>query len=455
MPRHCPHLLLITLALFAGFACTASSEPAGLTRAELLNPETCKECHQQHYDQWKGSMHAHAGDDPVFLAMNAKAVEEDGVGDFCVNCHAPMAVIEGYTTDGTNMDEVPEHLRGITCYFCHTVVAVEGAHNNPLVLSGGATMLGGLRDPVANPAHASAYSPLHDRTTLESAALCGTCHDIVNPVGQHIERTYSEWQASLFSKDDPSQQLTCSQCHMVGSDGLAAEYEGVSLRRIHDHSFPGVDVALTDWPSAEAQRALVGDELDNSVRAQLCVFENAGGVAVWVTLENIGAGHSWPSGAAVDRRAWVEVVAYEGDAEVWSSGKVGDDEAVSEYAGTDPQLFRLGDTIYDSSGEETHDFWAAVGYESRLLPAPTARSPADPAYVDTHVLHQYTLPTALPTRVTMRLRIRPMGLDILGELVAEGRLAQSVRDAMPTFTLGPTVIEWSQGQGEPCNPKVF
>src|SRR5688572_9748953 len=100
-----------------------------------MDPETCKTCHPKHYREWSGSMHAYASDDPVFLAMNARGQEEVAtLGDFCVQCHAPMAVRTGATTDGLNLAELPRHLKGVTCYFCHTVSAVEGTHNNPLVL---------------------------------------------------------------------------------------------------------------------------------------------------------------------------------------------------------------------------------------------------------------------------------------------------------------------------------
>lgn len=449
--------LLAALTAFAPLASCVQEpvEPTMLTREQMLDPLTCAVCHKKHYDEWAGSMHAYAGDDPVFLALNAKAVRDDDVGDFCVKCHAPMALAEGATVDGTNLPDVPQHLKGVTCYFCHAVESVEGTHNNPLKLGLDTVMRGSYKDPLANVGHPSAYSALHDRKSLESAKLCGACHDIVNPKGLHIERTYSEWQGSLYSKDDPSQQLTCSQCHMPGSDRVAADYPNAVTRRVHDHSMPGVDVALTPWPGAEAQRALIQTDLDNTVRAQLCVFENAGGVAVWVTLENVGAGHSFPSGATQDRRAWVEVLAFEGQNEVWSSGKIGEDQSLEEVAANDAQLFRLGDVLVDGEGEETHDFWSAEGYTSNLLPAPTARSPVDPAYIDTHVLHQYVLPTALPSRVTMRLRVRPMGFEILDELVADGLLEQSIRDAMPTWTLGPTVIEWRADSGEACNPTTF
>ena len=47
-------------------------------------------------------MHAYASDDPVFRAMNQRAQRETSgaLGDFCVKCHAPMAVQKALTTDG-------------------------------------------------------------------------------------------------------------------------------------------------------------------------------------------------------------------------------------------------------------------------------------------------------------------------------------------------------------------
>ena len=51
---------------------------------------------------------------------------EGALGDFCVSCHAPMAVREGLTTDGSNLDELPDYAKGVTCFFCHTAEAVEG-----------------------------------------------------------------------------------------------------------------------------------------------------------------------------------------------------------------------------------------------------------------------------------------------------------------------------------------
>src|SRR4051812_21571033 len=177
---------------------------------------TCATCHDAHYRDWSGSMHAYASRDPVFLAMNRRGQRQTHgeLGPFCVNCHAPMAVRENATTDGLNLDQVPAQLQGITCFFCHSVDAVNGTHNNPLHLSDDLTMRGPFSD-AAPTVHQSTASPLHDRDQVTSASLCGACHDIVTGHGASIETTFAQWQASVFSQ--PPAGETCGQCHMAQS----------------------------------------------------------------------------------------------------------------------------------------------------------------------------------------------------------------------------------------------
>ena len=130
-------------------------------------------------------MHAYAADDPVFLAMNARGQRETGggLGDFCVRCHAPVALRTGATRDGLNLPELPRSQKGVTCYFCHQVTDVTDSHNNALSIAEDETMRGAIRDPQTPHAHRAAYSPLHDRTMRDSATLCGSCHDVVTPAG--------------------------------------------------------------------------------------------------------------------------------------------------------------------------------------------------------------------------------------------------------------------------------
>ena len=68
----------------------------------LMQPDTCMTCHPRHTREWASSMHAYAGVDPVFVALNRKGQEDTGgaLGSFCVRCHAPVALALGLTTDG-------------------------------------------------------------------------------------------------------------------------------------------------------------------------------------------------------------------------------------------------------------------------------------------------------------------------------------------------------------------
>lgn len=421
-----------------------------LTEEELKDPQQCQKCHPTHYKEWSGSMHAYAAEDPVFLAMNARGQRETkgALGTFCLDCHAPLAVRAGATKDGLDLDKVDKKLKGVTCYFCHSVTEVTGAHNNPLKLTEDGTLRADLADPVKTGAHQSAYSKLHDRDQLESAGLCGSCHDIETPNGTKLERTFSEWQGTIFAH--PPIALTCGQCHMDSKQGLAADAPGVPLRKIHSHMFPGVDVALTDFPEAEAQRAAVQASLDTNLQAEICVKGQpmASGAILQVVLDNVGAGHSWPSGSTQDRRAWVEVVASAADQVVYQSGVVKDGESVIGLA--DPDLWLIRDCLLDAKGKEVHMFWEASSYESNQLPGPVTSNPTDPNYYLTHVIQTYPRPSSSPSslsvypdKVTMRVRLAPIGLDVLDDLIASNDLDPALKAKMPVFTLASTNLTWT------------
>jgi len=435
--------LLALVLLLMG--CTGSNEPA-LSIEQIRDPEACRGCHPVHYGEWAGSMHAYAADDPVFLAMNERGQREtEGeLGDFCVKCHAPLAVELGETEDGLNLDELPQSLKGVTCAYCHQIDDTDGSHNAALVLSEDGIMRGGIVSPVATGAHVSAYSPLHDRNDLRSSDLCGPCHDVVTQAGVHLERTYQEWQGSIFAEDTVF-RLSCGNCHARGQDGYVADLPDMPLRRLHRHGMAGVDVAITPFADLERQRGWVQDELDGTLFASICVSPIAAGVEIIIRLDNVSAGHSWPSGSAQDRRAWAEVIAYSGDQVVFSSGVVTDDQAITAL--DDPYLFLLRDKGFDAQGNEAHMFWDIASVESNLLSTSVTNDPLDPAFF--HFKEQsYPVFGVVPDRITLRERIRPMGLEILDDLISSGDLDQQVRAQMPTFDLQSTVLEWSGEVGD-------
>lgn len=448
-------LLAMTASAVALAAACSSSEPAPqsptttLTREQLLDPATCKGCHPDAYREWSGSMHAYAADDPVFRAMNARGQRETkgALGTFCVGCHAPMAVRDGLTKDGLDLDALPAKLKGVTCYFCHTVDRVEGTHNAPLHLAGDATMRGGIADPAPTGAHGSAHSPLLDREHADSARMCGACHDITNDHGAALERTFAEWQASVFSQPGGA---TCSQCHMEQSKEARpiATPSGSPPRRAHGHGFPGVDVSLTPgFPEEAAQRAAVESLLGTTLQSALCVKTIGDAAAVRVLVDNVAAGHAWPSGASQDRRVFFEVIAEKGGARIYSSGVVSDGTPVTATLASDPDLWLLRDCIADEAGKPVHMFWEAAQIEPRQLPAQVTFNALDPRFYQGHIVQSYPRSgstfAGIPDRVTLRVRVSPIGLDVLDDLVASGDLAPDVRARMPTFDVGETLV-WTK-----------
>ena len=450
----------VVLALLVLLA-ACESDDAGrppLTSAELMDPESCKGCHARTFTEWSASMHAYAVEDPVFKAMNAQA-QDAGLGDFCVSCHAPMAVREGAFANGdfNDFEQVPDHLEGVTCFFCHTTVDVERDHNNGLVLAredsnddNDDILWGGIADPVQPYAHRAAASKFFDRTRPESNQMCGSCHDIVVPgTDFHLERTYEEYLSSVYTQDTGGQ--ACIDCHMDPSTNkeVVADYEGVQLRWRQSHLFPGVDVPLTPFPGREAMVSAVERHMLPSSISYFSVVPDIslGFFRFTVALETM-AGHRMPSGAAQDRRMWLEWIAFDAEDQVIAeSGTIDDDEV---EVGHDPQLWLMRDILFDEDGEETHVFWeAASRNDAELLPVPTSLQVGAHTLERTFDLEMKTgmLP---PARIELRLRMRPIGLDVLQELVDAGDLDQTVLAEMPTFTVYQATAEWP----EPENPNL-
>lgn len=448
---HRPGASMAALISLVCLSCTEEPSRPMLTRDELLDPESCKDCHPRHYTEWSASMHAYALEDPVFEAMNTRGQEEtDGeLGQFCVNCHAPMAVREGaFADDFADLEQVPKQLRGVTCYFCHQVSDVERPHNAGLTLADDGVMRGGIRNPVQPWAHKAEYSELHDRRSTKSSEVCGACHDIVTPAGVELERTYKEYLTTVVSRPGDGFN-SCQTCHMRSSEGseVVAIYPDVPARTRRSHLFPAVDVPLTPFPGREAMVAAVTEfALPQSLGYFALVPGSGDGLQITLELET-QAGHAQPSGAAQDRRMWLEIRAFNEDGSVrFESGVIGDDdieEVPPGEPGHDPYLCIWRDRLYDTAdpddpdAREVHMFWEARSYRPRLVPPPTNATPGGhTSFCEYNVANPADVSDrSRPARIEIRVRIRPMGQDVLTDLVASGHLDERIRDEMPTFTL--------------------
>ncbi len=176
-------------------------------QAPLLGAlSNCDGCHG-YYDQavepvenWMGSMMAHAGRDPVFWAALAVAEGDfPGAGNYCIRCHSPRGFQEGRAsaTDGSGLNPTIDH-NGIECAICHNMVnpnAQEhpGVQIAPFIANnGGAPATGwygsGMQVLAGN---STRYGPYNNATAghswaqslfHRSAEMCGTCHEVSNPV---------------------------------------------------------------------------------------------------------------------------------------------------------------------------------------------------------------------------------------------------------------------------------
>lgn len=396
----------------------------------LATPDQCTDCHAGYgspevepYRNWQGSMMAQSGRDPLMWAAMAVANQDlDESGETCLRCHLPRGWIEGRSvpTDGTAMNAGDRH--GVQCSVCHRMVdpfggqdapvadaAIIAALMVPVTTLGSAQMvidpearLRGPFDVVADnagdphvPSHGTLVSPFH-----QSSALCGTCHNVGNPVfsrnagggydpnpfGQPgnlalafpEQSTYDEWKESEYASagvyapqfgGNKAVVSTCQDCHMPDVSGIDAE-DGPLRDDLPLHSMVGANTFI---PKVLPYHPVFGDEVDREVlldgadkaeamlrkAATLSADISAGQLTVRVSNES---GHKLPTGYPDGRRMWLHVRATDAERRVvFESGRyvfetatlVGHDSANGE-PDYDPYL-QVWEAVHGMSPE-----WAAV-----------------------------------------------------------------------------------------------
>lgn len=363
----------------------------------------CTFCHSDYdvdtapFDTWTVSLMGQSARDPVWHAALTIANQDvHGAGEFCIRCHAPGAWLGGRSTTGTIEEFHPEDFDGINCNFCHRVVNPElgpdsavgypgdppepdvpilaalakeglipqGSGNARFVVDPADNRRGPLDDIAVN-LHGLTpsgdlskliYSPFHTK-----GQMCGTCHDVSNPVfvktksGSYApgklgephptqnphdmfpeQRTYSEWLNSTFATegvffedrrfggpDHPTGIMSsCQDCHMPLNFGGACAFAGEKgefpFRNVPQHSFAGANT----WVIA-AIRTVLADEADfiglteervDAARmrniqmlrdaSDMQITQEKGDVVVRVVNQT---GHKLPTGYPEGRRMWLNV----------------------------------------------------------------------------------------------------------------------------------------------------
>jgi hypothetical protein len=206
----------------------------------LESPNKCDNCHGGYNSavepahNWRGSMMAHAGRDPIFWATVAVAEQDfDGAGDLCIRCHSTGGWLAGRSTPTDGSGLAAGDSDGVECDYCHKLTnpddsehqgnqfapfranrgedpALEGYYGSGMSsMWGGSDKLGPYNDAEAR--HQFMQSYFH-----RDVDFCGTCHDVSNPVTGDLAHNHGQMQPS---EDDP---VTASGIPGAPVEGKAA-----------------------------------------------------------------------------------------------------------------------------------------------------------------------------------------------------------------------------------------
>lgn len=305
------------------------------TPLKAAPPGGCGDCHSPQRDQWLSSAHAGAAVDPWVLDLLSGDGSPSGANGyvftdlhpgetgFCASCHSPVAEAVAPGTHLLGEVTGDAELEGVTCTACHqldrfsTNLAAMHLVGDPPGASfrfpdagvGGTEThqhVWGPLDDVSYPFMRPAYAPV-----FASSKMCATCHQYANPTtGAPGQTTYSEWTASAWSQPGPGFR-TCQDCHMpqASEDGpIAVPNVGNAPTRPaeqrHDHFF------------SSASAAGMADALD----IETGVSVERARLTVSTTIENVGMGHTFPTGISIRNAFLLVRASLEGVPLVQASG---------------------------------------------------------------------------------------------------------------------------------------
>lgn len=293
------------------------------------DPQVCRGCHGGYdpnasaYDTWAGSPMAHAARNPLYLSALLEAEKDvPGVGDYCLRCHAPAAWMEGrcVPTDGSGLFDTDG---GVTCSACHRMEPSPWQRNGQYTVADDITMRGPIMDHMAP--HRAGYSDWFERSEL-----CGSCHDLRNPLVDRVDPdtgasmnmpfpeqvTYTEWATSAYATEGE----TCQDCHMPEGEGRVAEMGPVRPDR-SSHALAGGNAFLLGAVAFLEPGLGLATELARGQARVDAMLRSAAHLELVDPPENVArgavvdltfritnlSGHKLPTGYPEGRRVWLEV----------------------------------------------------------------------------------------------------------------------------------------------------
>ena len=274
----------------------------------FIRSEDCKQCHDRHYEEWKGVreqtpdlktfgrvdaafLHGTSLESPVFRTVLGVWMQTNPSPDDrrrCLSCHVPSTTVFPQHTEKIISQVLAgkPQVEGIGCAACHLINAVDKTASSPptFKVQPGTTLFGPYADPEENLVHTAAQSDL-----FRGASFCASCHfDKVKDVTQ---------------KNLPGEILQgtiCQDCHMEPSTGSSTSRRGAMTRAIGRHWFRGVVVPGTLLKNRNLQAEWM-PRIDIEVTKTGATMEG-------VALVKIGSlPHSFPDGDPVLKQFIVTV----------------------------------------------------------------------------------------------------------------------------------------------------
>jgi uncharacterized repeat protein (TIGR01451 family) len=381
------------------------TQPNGLAAA-IAPSIDCDTCHSEPiYDRWRGTLMSQSARDVLMrAALTAANGFVPDAGDYCLRCHAPKGWLEGrsHPADGSDLN-ASDVANGVACALCHRMVdpvptggeaaaidiQVRAALTTtvPTSYTGSAALIVDPSDNRRGPFTFSQQLPYHTAyqtdflgqtsDATDRARLCGTCHDVDNPVlswdperQQYwpntmdtppatekgalfpIERTYTEWQRSAYPTGVVAAQFAgakaddtvsaCQDCHMERQTGTAADAGFNPARRdcagagcLPEHGMAGGNTwmpGLLQDPAWRLNAASAATELDATARRAASMLHRAATLTLTLTVSDTipvaivrvtnETGHKLPTGYPEGRQMWLHVRAHDAaGALVYESGR--------------------------------------------------------------------------------------------------------------------------------------
>ena len=184
--------------------------PADFSDIEFsLDPARCGLCHEQQFQDWQTSFHAHAMGPGILGQINDMVGNDNAQAQICWSCHTPLAEQQtvlkiGNTWQANELfDEKLQHA-GLICAACH--VRQHTRYGPPRTA---APKELGLIDDGYQP-----HNGFIATTAFSNSAFCANCHQFKDDGlalnGKLLENTYKEWQESRYAE----QGIHCQNCHM-------------------------------------------------------------------------------------------------------------------------------------------------------------------------------------------------------------------------------------------------